>query len=121
MKVRPQTFANTGIVPGTPARRPIPVHFERGVDSQFKKLRTRIDQFPNALPARSVVPFCVGVDGFGSATRRICSSSFLNFFQQIDDAAGILFRFRRFQIRTVSERNQTREVLTQARSFRMHK
>src|SRR2546427_7136524 len=79
---------------------PLLVHFERGVDSQFTKLRIRIDQFCNALTSGEPAFFVLRLDGLRAAALADLFFLILDFRQQIDDAAGVLFEFGRLTIRT---------------------
>ncbi len=96
----PANFGKSGDRPRARRAAPFLVHFERRVDSQFKKLRTGIDQLCDALAGGETAFFVLRFDGLRATALADLFFFVLDFCQQIDDAAGVLFEFGRFQIRS---------------------
>ena len=79
---------------------PFFIHFVRGIDSQFKKARTRIDQLGDALAGGQAALFVLRFDGLCAATHANLFFLVLDGGKQIDGAAGVLFEFWRLTIGT---------------------
>ena len=60
----------------------------------------RINQFGNALASREPAFLVLRFDGLGAAALANLFFLVLDFGEQINDAAGVLFKFGRFKIRT---------------------
>src|SRR5207244_7586603 len=98
MKVRPQTLARL-----VPARSPgspkfAVAHFKRRINAELEEWRVGIAQLRDALTRRQAAFFVLGLDCLGAAALANLFFLILNFREEIDDAAGVLFEVGRFAI-----------------------